>query len=197
MQQMQRAMQPGGNSSAAAKKLAQMLRQMAQGKTGQAQNNPQSAQTMQNLLSALQNMKFGENPPSGSPQPGQAPGKIAMQSFAKNDPGAQPGEGDPRLPSGQPGSERDTGTTDSPFGKDQNETGKDAQAQQLTGRQGEGESLQQSLTSAGDGSKSKRGYKQLYEAMAPAAQEAVLQENIPLGSRFFIKRYFESIRPAE
>jgi hypothetical protein len=25
----------------------------------------------------------------------------------------------------------------------------------------------------------------------------VLQENIPLGSRFLIKRYFESIRPQE
>ena len=31
--------------------------------------------------------------------------------------------------------------------------------------------------------------------MAPAAQDALLQEEIPLGSRFFIKRYFESIRP--
>ena len=46
----------------------------------------------------------------------------------------------------------------------------DGKAQQLTGRQGSGESLQQSLTSAGDSSKSNRGYKELYEAMAPAAQ---------------------------
>ncbi len=62
---------------------------------------------------------------------------------------------------------------------------------------GDGESMQQSLQSAGDHSKSNRGYKNLYEAMAPAAQDAVLQENIPLGSRFLIKRYFESIRPQE
>jgi hypothetical protein len=33
--------------------------------------------------------------------------------------------------------------------------------------------------------------------MAPAAQDAVEQENIPLGSRLYIRRYFESIRPAE
>ena len=108
-----------------------------------------------------------------------------------------PGSGDNLPPSGQAGSERDTGTTDTPFGKDVNAAGKDAKAQQLAGRQGEGESLQQSLTSAGDHSKSNRGYKDLYEAMAPAAQDAVLQENIPLGSRFFIKRYFEAIRPQE
>ncbi len=196
-QQMQRAMQQGGNSSEAAKQLAQMLRQMAQGKSGQ-QSGQQNAQALQNLLSALQNMKFGEGQnPGGQPQPGQPSGAVKMQSFAKGDPGAQPGEGDPRLPSGQPGSERDTGTTDSPLGKDPNAAGKDAKAQQLAGRQGEGESLQQSLLSAGDSSKSTRGYKQLYDAMAPAAQEAVLQENIPLGSRFFIKRYFESIRPPE
>jgi hypothetical protein len=141
-------------------------------------------------------MKFSEGQPGGESQPGQAPG-VTIQSFAKDGSASPPGPGDPQQPSGQPGSERDTGTTDTPFGKDQNAAGKDAQAQQLTGRQGEGQSLQQALTSAGDSSKSKRAYKDLYDAMAPAAQEAVLQENIPLGSRFFIKRYFEAIRPQE
>jgi chemotaxis protein histidine kinase CheA len=198
-QQMQRsAAEQGGNSSEAAKQLAQMLRQMAQGKSGQQQSGQQSAQAMQNLLSALQNMKFGEGQgqPGGEPQPGQAPG-VVIQSFAKDGQNPLPGAGDPQMPSGQPGSEHDTGTTDSPLGKDRNAAGQDGQSQQLTGRQGAGESLQQSLTSAGDSSKSNRGYKQLYEAMAPAAQDAVLQENIPLGSRFFIKRYFEAIRPQE
>jgi len=196
-QQMQRsAAQKGGDSSEAAKQLAQMLRQMAQGKSGQQQSGQQSAQAMKNLLAALQNMKFGEGQgqPGGEPQPGQTPG-VVIQSFAKD--GAMPSAGDPQQPSGQPGSERDTGTTDSPLGKDRHAAGQDGQTQQLSGRQGEGESLQQSLTSAGDQSKSNRGYKELYEAMAPAAQEAVQQENIPLGSRFFIKRYFEAIRPQE
>jgi hypothetical protein len=118
-----------------------------------------------------------------------------MQNFAKD---APPGEGgDPRLPSGQPGGERDTGTTDTPFGKEQNPAGQDGQQQSLTGRLGQGETLQQFLPGIADASKSKRRYKELYEAMAPAAEDAVVQENIPLGSRFFIKRYFESIRPKE
>jgi hypothetical protein len=199
-QQMQRS-QPsqGGNSSEAAKQLAQMLRQMAQGKTGQQQGGPASEQAMKNLLSSLQNMKFGEgqNQPGGGPQPGQTPGGVTMQSFAKDGQASVPAPGDPQKPSGQPGSERDTGTTDSPLGKDQNAAAKEGQAQQLAGRQGEGQSMQQALTSAGDHSKSNRGYKDLYDAMAPAAQEAILQENIPLGSRFFIKRYFEAIRPQE
>jgi len=101
------------------------------------------------------------------------------------------------MPSGHPGSEHDEGTTDSVFGKDRKEGVKEAQAKQITGSQGEGESMQQFIPSAGDNSKSNRRYKELYNAMAPAAQDAVLQENIPLGSRFFIKRYFEAIRPKE
>lgn len=199
-QQMQRsAAQKGGDSSEAAKQLAQMLRQMAQGKTGQQQGGQASEQAMKNLLSALQNMKFGEGQgqEGGDPQPGQPSSAVAMQSFAKDGQMTIPMPGDPNIPSGQPGGEKDTGTTENPFGKEQNAAGKEGQEQQLAGRQGQGETLQQSLLSAGDRSKSHRGYKDLYEAMAPAAQEAILQENIPLGSRFFIKRYFESIRPQE
>jgi hypothetical protein len=51
------------------------------------------------------------------------------------------------------------------------------------------------MPATADNSQAQRRYRQLYEAMAPAAQDAVLQEEIPLGSRFFIKRYFEAIRP--
>jgi hypothetical protein len=110
----------------------------------------------------------------------------------------KPGEGgDPQLPSGQPGSEHDTGTTDSPFGKEKNAAASESQQQSISGRLGQGETLRQFLPGVADASKSKRRYKELYEAMAPAAEDAVVQENIPLGSRFFIKRYFESIRPKE
>jgi hypothetical protein len=197
-QQLQKgAGQQGGNSSEAAKQLAQMLRQMAQGKSGQ-QSGGQSQQSLQNLLAALENMKAGEgqNKQSDQPQGGQPSGSVAMQSFSQNNTNGPSGEGDPRMPSGHHG-DHDSGTTDSPFGQDKNPAAKDGQQQQIAGREGEGESLQQSLLSAGDASKSNRRYKALYEAMDPAAQDAVLQENIPLGSRFLIKRYFESIRPQE
>ncbi|MEI9896355.1 MAG: hypothetical protein WDN28_21450 [Chthoniobacter sp.] len=202
MQKLAQQIQPsqaqqGGNSSEAARQLAQMLRQMAQGKSGQQSGGQQSAQTLQQLLSALQNMKAGDGQTQQSDQPPSGQGAVQMQSFAQSNPNGQPSPGDPTMPSGQPGSEHDTGTTDSPFGKEQNAASQDAQHQQIAGRMGDGESMQQSLQSASDHSKSNRGYKNLYEAMAPAAQDAVLQENIPLGSRFLIKRYFESIRPQE
>jgi uncharacterized protein YfkK (UPF0435 family) len=190
--------QSGGNSSEAAKQLAEMLRQMAQGKSGQQSQGQPGGQSMQSLLAALENMKAGEgqNKESDQPSPGQSPSSgVSVQSFAQTNPGNAPG--DPRLPSGHPGGEHDVGTTDSPFGQQQGPVGQADRKEQISGRAGEGQSLQQSLLSAGDNSKSNRRYKDLYEAMAPAAQDAVLQENIPLGSRFLIKRYFEAIRPKE
>ena len=187
---------PGGEPIS--KELAEMQKKL-QPQAGQAkQGSPQNQKSLKDLLAALQNLKFGEgqpNPGGKEPKPGDSLGNIAMQNFGKD---APPGEGgDPRLPSGQPGSERDTGTTDTPFGKAQNPAGKDPDSRSMTGRLGEGETLQQFLPGIADASKSKRRYKELYEAMAPSAEDAVVQENIPLGSRFFIKRYFESIRPKE
>ena len=180
------------------KELADLLKKM-QPQAGQSKQpgKPLNEQQLKNLLAALQNLKFGEGQPNpgGEPKPGEQPGSIAMQNFGKD---GKPGEGgDPRMPSGQPGSEHDTGTTDTPFGKEQNPAGENGQQQSVAGRLGEGETLQQFLPGIADASKSKRRYKELYEAMAPAAEDAVVQENIPLGSRFFIKRYFESIRPKE
>jgi hypothetical protein len=188
-----------GASSEALQKLAQMLKQMAgkkgsPGKPGQ----PPTAEQLKNLLAALENMKFGEPQNSdGEPQSGgDGNGQLTIQSFGKPSPDGSPSDGT-QIPSGQPGSERDTGTTEKPFGKDAGESPKTGSDGALAGRLNEGESLSQLLPTAGGTAKSARRYKEIYEAMAPSAEEAVVQENIPLGSRFLIKRYFESIRPKE
>ena len=145
-------------------------------------------------------MKFDDGqaqPPPGAPGEPQPKGpKIAMQS-----PGARKGQGEPQPgdanePSGRPGSENDFGTTDTPFGAKNDPPGKGGDVA-LKGQLADGESLSIMLPTAGDTTKAARRYKELYEAMAPVAENAVEQENIPLGSRFFIKRYFESIRPRE
>jgi hypothetical protein len=65
----------------------------------------------------------------------------------------------------------------------------------LKGQLGQGETLSTMLPSAADNSKAARRYKELVEAAAASAEDAVEQEDIPLGSRFLVKRYFESIRP--
>ena len=42
-----------------------------------------------------------------------------------------------------------------------------------------------------------RRYRELYDAASFAAEDAVTQENIPLGARFLIRRYFQAIRPKQ
>ena len=190
--------QAGGKGQQALQRLAEMLRKMPAQKgqsTTQPSSGKKSQQTLESLLAALQNMKFGDGQPknqAGTPLDGKGQPALAFQ------PGPEAGapDGSLLIPGGKPGSERDTGTTDTPFGEQGSAAG-NADAQQLAGRMGEGETLQQFLPSAGDASTSNRRYRELYDAMAPAAEDALVQENIPLGSRFFIKRYFESIRPSE
>jgi chemotaxis protein histidine kinase CheA len=196
LQQLAKQLQQsgGGQSSDALQKLAQMLKQMGSTEGGKG-GKPMTEQMLKDLLAAIEGMKFGENKnPSGNPQaPGDGDGKITIQAFGKPDGGAP--DSPSQIPAGRPGSERDLGTTETPFGKTAAERRDEGDESAAKGRLGEGESLSQLLPTAGDTSKPQRRYKELYEAMAPAAEEAVVQENIPLGSRFFIKRYFESIRP--
>ena len=203
MQQLAKQLQQsgeGGPSSEALQKLAKMLKQMGQQKDSSGQPGKQpTAEMLKNLMAALENMKFGDNQqPDGDPKSaGDGNGKFTMQSFGKPSPDGSSQPDASQIPSGQPGSERDTGTTETPFGQKPGDSPDKGNNAALKGRLNEGESLSQLLPTAGDTSKSARRYKELYEAMAPAAEEAVVQENIPLGSRFLIKRYFESIRPQQ
>jgi hypothetical protein len=155
--------------------------------------------TLQQLIAALENMKLdgGQSNGSGKAEGSAPPGgrRISIEAFGPSNSG-DPRSADARHPSAGRGSERDFGTTDSPFGAKSDSAEKSADLA-LKGQLGDGESLSMMLPTAGETSKSTRRYKELYEALAPAAEDAVQQENIPLGSRFLIKRYFESIRPAE
>jgi hypothetical protein len=198
---MDRLRQPGGQQGAISQAMQQlremMHSMMREGGNPQQGGNP-SQMTLQQLIAALQNMKFGDGqapPGSDARSEGGAP-QISMQSFGPPSAPGEPPVGQGNRPTGHPGSEHDFGTTDTPFGAKNrpSDKGLDGAAK---GQLADGESLSMMLPTAGDASRSSRRYKELYEAMAPAAEDAVQQENIPLGSRFFIKRYFESIRPKD
>jgi hypothetical protein len=156
--------------------------------------------TLQELIAALENMKAGDGPGGQQGSSGDFPGggpQISMQSFGSSTPEGDPQGGEAgRYPSGRPGSEHDFGTTETPFGAKTEPQEKGGELA-LKGQLNPGETLSMMLPSAGDTSKAARKYKDLYEAMAPAAEDAVQQENIPLGSRFMVRRYFEGIRPKE
>ncbi len=203
VQQMAETNGQQGATNETLQKLAQLLRQMQPqpGQQGPAGKGQQPTEEMlKNLLAALQNMKNGGGQQQGDPSQDSSggSGKVAIQSFSGQ---PQPGEGDPmagaQIPTGRPGTERDSGTTASATGTQASEPAEKGADLALRGQLGEGESLSQFTPAAADSSQARQRYRELYEAMAPAAQAAVLQEEIPLGSRFFIKRYFEAIRPPQ
>ena len=211
MQQAAQAAQTGDNqlSEQSLQRLADLLKQLGQNAGNQAgsassssgaSSHPMTQSDLQNLLNALENMKEklpqpgGENAPGSPPgSPGGAPALALVESFAKN-PGGDSKAGD--TPSGLPGTEHDAGTTGKIFSAEPAPAAKQAgSATRLEGVLGDGQSLQELVGANGDRSKASARYRELYNAMAPAAQDAVEQEDIPLGSRFFIGRYFDNIRP--
>jgi hypothetical protein len=187
----------GAMSQQAMKQLQQMMEQMSRQQQGDAESGQQQRQmTLQEMIAALESMKFGEGQANQGSESQEVPSgpQVSIDSFGSTNPQGQPHFGNADHPSGRPGSEHDFGTTDTPFGgkSDPQEKGGELA---LKGRLSQGETLSTMLPSAADNSKSARRYKELVEAAAASAEDAVEQENIPLGSRFLVKRYFESIRP--
>ncbi len=161
---------------------------------------PLTERQLEDLIKALERMKQGDGKGAlDAAQRGLARiplprlEEIRGEGKGKAPPGA---EGD--LPAGNPGGGKDAGASEKLFAE-KSAAVRDAEgpARKLEGVLGDGASLQEFMQSSGTGGKSGRAYRELYEAMAPAAQDSVEQENIPLGSRATVKRYFESIRPAE
>lgn len=186
--------------ASAVRQLAKMLRQMAaqQSRTAGQGGSPQAG-SLQQLLVALQNLKFGDGAPASSlvPQPGPgAAGALGMESSGELK-AEQGSASDPSQTAGRVGSDRDHGTTESALGKNPVTLADATRSEGLKGQPGAGETLSQLLPATGDSSGARRRYKELYDALAPAAAEAITQEDIPLGSRFLIQRYFKSIRPQE
>ena len=165
---------------------------------------------LKRLLGALEGLKDqqqrqGDGPQGGQPQPGEpkegdanGDGKVAMLNFSSSErPGEMP-EDSINSPSGKPGNDKDKDTTKDPFGAKSTAPKDAARKEQDAGQLGAGESLSVMIPSAAAGDeKAVRRYRELYDAAAFAAEDAVTQENIPLGARFLIRRYFQAIRPKQ
>lgn len=67
----------------------------------------------------------------------------------------------------------------------------------ITGVQGEGASAIQTVTSSPEGQQSSVSYKDAYTKYQKLSEDALTQEQIPLGYKFYVKRYFESIKPTD
>ena len=211
-QQMQQAAQSAQSGEAqlsaqAMQRLAELLRKAGKSGAGRQASNkpgagggPMSQQQLQDLLNSLENMKEGLQPGGegqmpGQPGDGQESGQslALVESFAKKE-GGEPGSGE--KPSGMPGGERDQGTNDHLLADRAAAAPKsEGPSKRLEGMLGDGASLQELVGATSGAARASRPYRNLYEAIAPAEQNSVEQEEIPLGSRYFVRRYFENIRP--
>ncbi len=68
---------------------------------------------------------------------------------------------------------------------------------EVSGVQGEGPVQSETEQTAGENAASKVGAKEVYVEYSAVAEQAIEREEIPLGRRSHVKRYFQSIRPAD
>lgn len=200
--QMQQAAQGAssgqpGLSQQALQRLADALRKAGksgarQARAGGKGGQPLTEQQLQQLLNALENMKEGDQPggdPGGDNSGGQQ-SLATVEAFGKGQDASRGGQ-----PTGMPGGERDQGTNDHLFADKPSDLQAEGNARRLEGKLGDGATLQELVGAASGPAKASRQYRDLYEAITPAEQSSVEQENIPLGSRYLVRRYFENIRP--
>ncbi len=194
--------------------LAQQGKNVArEGKAGsKGEQKKMTDDDLRRLLGALEGMKDqqrrqqeGDGPQVGPPQPGEpkqgdasGEGKVAMLNFSTGERPGRDSQDSIHSPSGKPGDDGDKDTTKDPFGANSAAPKSAARKEQDAVQLGAGESLSALIPSAAAGDeKAARRYRELYDAASFAAEDAVTQENIPLGARFLIRRYFEAIRPKQ
>ncbi len=69
--------------------------------------------------------------------------------------------------------------------------------EQITGVQGDGSSTVQTSKTSAEGQQSGVSYKDAYTKYQKLSEDALTEEQIPLGYKFYVKRYFESIKPSD
>ena len=205
-QELREMAQRMGQSQMSSEQMAEMMKQMRQaassGHTPQLQKASQSfsqmlsdmekskqqSQMAQSSLGAMQMMKSGMT--------GFGQQKSGMGAGQKGD---QPGMS---LGRGESNSEQKEGlgigseTVEDIFG-DRTKIDARRNAARVEGQMGEGQTFENVLRGTAEASTSTVEYRELFNHYTPEAEEAIFKENIPLGSKYYIKRYFESIRPQQ
>ena len=67
----------------------------------------------------------------------------------------------------------------------------------VTGVQGDGPSTVQTTKASAEGQQSAVSYKDAYTKYQKLSEDALTEEQIPLGYKFYVKRYFEAIKPSD
>ena len=185
--ELQQSMQSAqtGSSEEMRRLMQQIASMIREGKISRA---PKSARTVQSMIRSLEDLKNALRNGSIHLAETDEPSDQA-QTMRLDETGPNSGES-----TGKPGGGGPTDLQEKPF-KDPLEV--DGQAKKAQGVIGQGEFSLDVIRSVGSTGHSNREYRQLYDAVNPENEQAIEQEEIPIGSRNLVKRYFERIRPKE
>jgi septal ring factor EnvC (AmiA/AmiB activator) len=222
MGQMQNQIQKLGNGQTAKIRIAELkevLRragQSGQGQNGQGQNGQKQGQNGQEQGQNGQQGQNGEKGQNGQQGKGQGDKDVLVIDF--NQRAGQksdtllilPGMGQPKPGGGgnekgdQPGQKgQDPGGQEHGDGHDPNLTGKETSLaakhkdSQVQGQHGAGPDRSETILGSAQKGFASKSYKKVYSDYHTLVEEVMTQERIPPGYRYYIKRYFNLIRPRE
>jgi thermostable 8-oxoguanine DNA glycosylase len=184
LQQSMQAAQ-GGNSEEMRHLMRQIAAMIREGRISRASKNGQmvrsTIRSLEDLKNALRN---------GSLQLAETDEPLNQTQITHFD---QTGQ----IPGGPTGKPGDGGPADLSQKQIKDPLEAVGQAKKIQGIIGQGEYSLDVISSVGSTGHANREYRQLYDAVAPDNEQAIEQEEIPVGSRNLVKRYFERIRPKE
>jgi len=96
--------------------------------------------------------------------------------------------------SNSPSNKAGKATDPNPFGEP-TDIDSNLRLERITGIQGKGPSYVQISKALESGKGSKISYRKIYAKYRKLSEDVLSREDIPLGYKFYVKRYFESIRP--
>jgi hypothetical protein len=108
-------------------------------------------------------------------------------------PGQQPGQG-PDSPQGQPGNGIGTSTDPNLMGRATKLAARH-KAEMLRGRDAKGPTRSEVILGAADKGFSSQHYRRVFTDYTQIIEETLKQEDVPLGYKYFVKRYFQLIKP--
>lgn len=127
----------------------------------------------------------GQGPGIDVPMPGSSPGKAGADSDGNGQPGGEPGKGY--------GSGHDANLAGDPTKLD----GKTQDVSAAGVDSGQGSASAEVIYGAAERGFVGKGYQQVFTDYQTVAEQVMQQDEIPPGYRFYVRRYFQLIRPRD
>ena len=176
--------------------MKESMRRSNSRKSGDGSDDSKRGEDMEEYLRRASGQEDGEK---GEGQQGEGQqGEGQQQGQAKGDPksgqqrdGNQPGEGDP-----QKSNSAGKGEGDRKLG-DKTSMAGNPKDTKVDGRKSDGASKSEIIKAASEKGFATTDYKDVYVDYESVVEEVMDREEVPAGYRYYIKRYFQLIKPRE